>query len=141
MKPSKPPAVGPITTALLDAVTMRRQMLDNGHAASEVDHHIGVGLKALLGRGLPRFLCSRCRDTGWVTSPPSATEMRRIIALYGDDAQTQDYVVKCDPCAWNANERVKRRVRGQDTGDGGADDVVAAGQTTSTRGFRKVGRR
>jgi hypothetical protein len=139
----KPPTVeGPITKALLDAVTMRRQMLDAGHPATDVDTAVGLGLKALLGNTRPepwRFLCDRCHDTGWSPVRPSAESEDRLQAMYGSIDEHQGFSVKCDPCRWQTSEREKRRkALGQ---DGPEDDFVNAGQTQkSTRTFTKFGR-
>ena len=141
MKPTQPPKDGPITTALLEAVKMRRQMLDAGHPPEQVDHLVGQGLKATLGNRRPeawRFYCEHCRDTGWVNVQPGPEETQRLIAMYGSADQCAGYVVKCEPCKWTQREREKRRkVRGEEFG---GYDLAAAGQTKSKRTFSKFGR-
>jgi hypothetical protein len=139
----KPPSTadGPIAKALLDAVAMRRQMLDAGHLPEYVDREIGKGLKALLGNKRPepwRFYCDRCHDTGWSPVRPSAETEAKLIAMYGTAEEGHGYSVKCDPCPWMQREREKRRLAGQDVG--GEDDFVTAGQTKPKRGFSKFGR-
>jgi hypothetical protein len=138
-----PPAVdGPITKALTEAVTMRRQMLDQGHLPEYVDHEIGKGLKALLGnkRSDPwRFLCDRCHDTGWSPVRPSAETEAKLTEMYGTAEEGHGYSVKCDPCPHMQRERDKRRQAGQDVG--GDDDFAMAGQTKPKRGFSRMGGR
>lgn len=143
VKPSKPAEDGPITKALMEAVAMRRQMLDAGHPPAYVDQEIGKGLKALLGntRSEPwKFYCTRCRDTGWINVEPSDAEYARLTAMYGEAPEHAGYVVKCDAdCQWLRLEREKRRKQlGQDF-TGGDDDLVAAGQVKPKRGFKKFG--
>ena len=144
MKKPQPAGDGPITKALLDAVTMRREMLDKGHSAAEVDYHVGQGLKALLGnkREQPwRFLCDLCHDTGWVEVPPSTEERARLEALYGSVDQTQPIYNPCGQyCKWNAREREKRRKLRGDDFSGSDDELVMAGQTKKGKGFSKFGR-
>jgi hypothetical protein len=143
VKPPKSASDGPITKALLDAVAMRRQLLDNGHDPAEVDRTVGQGLKALLGnpRGEPwKFYCRDCRDTGWVNVVPSPDEQARLEKMYGDTTQQVGYVRKCGPeCRWLQLEREKRRKQqGQDFAPD--DDLVAAGQIKPKRRFSQVGR-
>lgn len=143
MKPVKTAEDGPITKALLEAVTMRRQMLDAGHLPEYVDHEIGKGLKALLGntRAEPwRFYCERCHDTGWSPVRPSAAEETRLVTMYGTAEEGHGYSVKCDPCPHMQREREKqRKQQGQEFG-GGDDELVAAGQVKPKRGFSKFGK-
>jgi len=140
MKKTELPKDGPITKALDEAVVMRRQMLDAGSPADQVDYAIGQGLKALLGnkREEPwHFICPRCRDTGWSEVRPSAEEEARLMRLYGSTTEHQGYVVKCDPCRWNQKEREKRRLSsGNEHGD---DDVSSAGHIKPRRGWKKFG--
>ena len=143
MKPTQPPVDGPITKALMEAVAMRRQMLDAGHLPEYVDHEVGKGLKALLGNNRPepwKFYCEHCRDTGWVNVTPSAEELARLATMYGDPDQHAGYVVKCEPvCRWTQMEREKRRkASGQEFDPD--DDLAGAGQTKPTRGFKRFGR-
>lgn len=141
MKPTQPPSDGPITKALLEAVTMRRQMLDAGHPPEEVDTAIGVGLKALLGnkRAEPwKFYCEHCHDSGWINVLPSLEREAKLAALYGHKDCHQGYVMACEPCKWRAMEREKRRK--QQGLDGGEDDFAMAGQIKKpTRNFSKFG--
>jgi len=142
MKRTTPQADGPITKALLDAVTMRRQMLDNGHPAKDVDYHVGQGLKALLGnkRSEPwRFLCERCRDTGWSAVKPSTDEEVKLMGMYGCTDDNAGYSVKCEPCRYMDREREKRRKIAGDSGYGGEEDFASAGQMKPKRGFSKFG--
>ena len=140
MKPTQPLQDGPITKALLEAVQMRRQMLDAGHPPEEVDYHVGIGLKAILGnkRSEPwKFYCEHCRDTGWVNVHPSAAELVRLTTMYGDPNQHAGYVVKCQPCKWTEMEREKRRkASGQDFDPD--DDLAGVGITKKpSRGFKR----
>jgi hypothetical protein len=142
VKPKPPQVDGPITKALVEAVAMRRQMLDAGHPEAEVDYLVGQGLKTLLGnkRELPwRFLCERCHDTGWSPVRPSSDTEAKLQAMYGTTENSHGYYVKCDPCPWNNREREKRRkLSGQDFDPD--DDFVAAGQIKPKRGFSKFGK-
>lgn len=142
MKPVKAAEDGPITRALIDAVTMRRQMLDAGHLPEYVDREIGKGLKAVLGnkRADPwRFFCERCRDTGWSPVRPSPETEAKIEAMYGDKDAQQGYSVKCDPCPYLQREREKRRKQQGQDDFGGDDDFAAAGQIKPKRSFKKFG--
>lgn len=142
MKPTQPPADGPITKALMDAVAMRRQMLDAGHLPEYVDREIGKGLKAILGntRSEPwRFYCERCHDTGWSPVRPSAAEEARLVTMYGTTDANHGYSVKCDPCPHMQREREKRRKQRGEEFDP-ADDLAAAGMTKPTRGFKRFGK-
>jgi hypothetical protein len=139
---STPPATGPITQALHEAVAMRRQLLDSGMAEQEVDRIVGRGLKAILGNTRPqpwRFYCEQCRDTGWVNVEPSEDERARLVRIYGDDQQHQGYVVKCEPCKWTQMEREKRRKQLGQEGSDENDDFAAAG-VKQKRGFQKLTR-
>lgn len=143
MKPVKPPEDGPITKALLDAVTMRRQMLDQGHLPEYVDHELGKGLKALLGNKRPepwRFLCDRCHDTGWSPVRPSQETEAKLVTMYGDMDSHQGYSVKCEPCRYMDKEREKRRKQQGHDFAGGDDDLVAAGQVKPKRGLTRFGK-
>lgn len=121
---------------------MRRQMLDAGHPAADVDYLVGQGLKAALGnkRSEPwRFLCDRCHDTGWSPVRPSREEEARLVTMYGTAEEGHGYSVKCDPCRYNAQEREKRRQKSGDFSGHGEDDLAAAGQMKPKRGFSKFG--
>ena len=141
MKPTQPPVEGPITKALIEAVKMRREMLDAGHLPEYVDHEVGKGLKALLGNTRPepwRFYCDRCHDTGWSPVRPSAAEEARLVTMYGTAEESHGYSVKCEPCPWNQQEREKRRKQsGQDFDP--EDDFVTAGQVKPKRKMSRFG--
>lgn len=142
MKPSKPTSDGPITRALLEAVALRRQLIDAGMPVDEADHRVGQGLKALLANPRPegwKFYCDLCRDTGWITVTPSPDELARVAAAYGDLEHAQSYSRPCGQyCKWTIREREKRRQKaGEEFGD---DDLATAGQTKKAKGFTKFGR-
>ena len=141
VKPSKPTPDGPITTALIEAVKMRREMLDAGHLPEYVDHEVGKGLKALLANPRPepwRFLCDRCHDTGWSSVRPSAETEAKLLQMYGSTENSHGYYVKCEPCPWNQREREKRRKQaGQDFDP--EDDFVTAGQVKPKRKMSRFG--
>lgn len=142
MKPKPAPKEGPITKALIEAVALRRQLLDDGTPAYEADRIVGQGLKAVLGNSRPetwRFYCPTCKDTGWVNVDPSEQEQARLVRMYGENPQHAGYAVKCDPCKWTQMEREKRRKQsGQDFDPD--DDLAAAGQTKQSRGFKRFGK-
>lgn len=143
MKPKPPTVDGPITKALLEAVAMRRQMLDAGHLPEYVDHEVGKGLKALLGnkREEPwRFLCPRCHDTGWSPVRPSVEEEKRLMTMYGSTDNSHGYSVKCEPCPWNQREREKRRQKAGHDGPEDDDFTAAALVKKPSGGFKKFGR-
>lgn len=135
------PTEGPITKALTEAVAMRRQMLDNGHPADEVDKAIGVGLKALLAnkRSEPwKFYCEHCHDSGWINVLPSLELEAKLTTMYGDKDQHQGYVMACEPCKWRQLERERRRAK--QGLDGAEDDFASAGITKKpARTFAKFG--
>ena len=139
MKKPAPRQDGPITKALMEAVTLRRELLDSGTPKLEADRIVGEGLRALLANPRPeawRFYCPHCQDTGWITVEPSAEELVRLTRLYGENPQYQGYVVACEPCKWRTMEREKRRrQRGEEHDE---NDFVAAGKTTR-RGVTRQG--
>ena len=122
---------GPITKALHEAVRRRAELLKQGLDEFDVDREIGEKLKSVLGnpRQAPwRFLCERCRDTGWVLVDPSDEEMERLVRLYGPNPKYQDYAVRCDDstCRYIMREREMRRTREQrELGESG---VASAGR-------------
>jgi hypothetical protein len=123
-----PRADGPITTAIRDAMKLRLKLLADGTPEHEADRICGQGLKAVLGnsRAEPwRFLCERCKDSGWIDVDPSRAELVRLIELYGPDPKYQGYVMACEPCRWRTREREKRRERF----DEDDESFAAAGRT------------
>ena len=130
---------GEISAALEDAVKLRRQLIDDGTPATEADHIVGQGLKAVLGaqRADPwRFYCEHCRDTGWINVTPSAEAQARLRKLYGASDQHAGYLVKCEPCKWNDMQRAERRKKSGDAF--GEDDLLAAGQMNKSKGFKRL---
>lgn len=119
---------GPITKAIRAAVALRQQLLADGMSESEADRICGQGLKGALGnsRAIPwRFYCEKCRDSGWMHIEPSPREMERLLRLYGDKPDYQEYIQKCEPCAWIQKQRNERRA----SGGGDEDDFESAART------------
>ena len=109
---------GPITKAIREAIKLWHELIAGGTSVKETDRIVGLGLKGALGNPRPipwRFYCEKCHDTGWVGIQPSPLTMERLVRLYGDNPQYQDYVEKCEPCAWTQKQRNERRfIEGDD---------------------------
>lgn len=123
---------GLISRAIREGIMLRRKLIDGGMSQADADQIVGQGLKAAWEQSRKMdcaedtgyYRCPKCHDSGWLIVKPSYMEQKRIARLYGDDAKTQDYMQKCDPCAWLEHERAQRREK-----EGEPEGLAAAGLT------------
>lgn len=104
---------GKISIAVREGLALRAQLLADGVPEVEADHIVGQGLKAVWQqRDEPwHYYCLPCKDSGWRIVEPSYMERQRLIRLYGETPQNQNYLQACDPCPWRDLQRAKRTER------------------------------
>lgn len=124
---------GLISRAVREGLVKRKALIDAGRTEAEADLLVGQDLKRAwevsskqpsTADDTGKYLCGKCFDSGWIVTKPTYWTQIKLKRLYGENPQHQDYMTKCDPCAWIDSERRKRQ---EQTGE--PEGLAAAGMT------------
>lgn len=128
---------GLISRAVREGLARRKDLIAEGRTEAEADLLVGRDLKRAwevstkqpsAAEDTGHYLCGKCFDSGWIVTKPTYWTQITLKRMYGENPQSQDYMTKCDPCAWIESERRKRQ-----EASGEPEGLAAAGMTKRSK--------